>query len=191
MDFFEAPLNDDTSFQQGQFLLAEPFLDDPNFDRTVILLCQHSAQGSFGLILNRPTDILVNEATDLYGIENRLFVGGPVEQNTMHFLHQIAELENALPIAENVFWGGNIEHLRQLAAQGKVTEKNCRFFVGYSGWAEGQLESEVEQSTWIISSVAPQLLFQTDANDLWTNILQQMGGRYKIYANYPPDPRLN
>ncbi len=191
MQFFDSPFNDNNSVQAGFFLLAEPLLDDPNFDRTVILVCQHNEEGSFGLVVNRPTEISVSEATDLLEIENRLFVGGPVEQNTMHYIHTISELEGSLPILDGFFWGGDFEHLQILALKNKIIEQNCRFFVGYSGWSELQLDAELESNTWIISKVNPQIIFEHEPENLWNAILKEMGGKYKIYANYPTDPRLN
>lgn len=191
MQFFDSPFNDDNSIQAGFFLLAEPLLNDPNFDRTVILICQNSPDGSFGLVVNRPTEISVSEATDLVEIENKLFVGGPVEQHTMHFLHAISEIEDSLIISEDIFWGGNFDHLQKLALKGKISEENCRFFVGYSGWSELQLEAELENNTWIISKVNPKIMFEYEPEELWSAILKEMGGKYKIYSNYPTDPRLN
>lgn len=191
MQFFDSPFNDDNSVQAGFFLLAEPLLDDPNFDRTVILVCQHSQEGSFGLVVNRPTEISVSEATDLLEIENLLFVGGPVEQHTMHFLHSIQEIEGSLTISESIFWGGDFDDLQKLALKGNVTEENCRFFVGYSGWSELQLEAELKNNTWIISKVNPKIIFECEPEELWSAILKEMGGKYKIYSNYPTDPRLN
>ncbi|WP_338766830.1 YqgE/AlgH family protein [Bernardetia sp. ABR2-2B] len=191
MQFFDSPFNDNNSVEAGNFLLAEPLLDDPNFDRTVILVCQHSEEGSFGLVVNRQTEISVSEATDLLEIENKLFVGGPVEQNTMHFLHTMTELKESLIISEDIFWGGDFDNLQELALKGKITKQNCRFFVGYSGWSELQLDAELENNTWIISKVNPKIMFQHEPEQLWNAILQEMGGKYKIYSNYPTDPRLN
>lgn len=191
MQFFDSPFNDNNVVQAGFFLLAEPLLDDPNFDRTVILVCQHSEEGAFGLIVNRPTEITVSDATDLLEIENRLFVGGPVEQHTMHFLHTISSLKESLTISEDIFWGGDFEHLQKLALKGEITEENCRFFVGYSGWSELQLEAELENNTWIISKVNPKIMFEHEPQNLWNAILKKMGGKYKVYSNYPTDPRLN
>ncbi len=191
MQFFDSPFNDTNSVEAGFFLLAEPLLDDPNFDRTVILICQHSEEGAFGLVVNRETDISVSEATDLLEIENKLFVGGPVEQNTMHFLHNISQINGSLIISEEIFWGGDFDDLQELALKGKVSEQNCRFFVGYSGWSELQLEAELENNTWIISKVDPKIMFEHEPEELWNAILKEMGGKYKVYSNYPTDPRLN
>ncbi len=191
MQFFDSPFNDNDTIQAGFFLLAEPLLDDPNFDRTVILICQHSQEGAFGLVVNRPTEINVSEATDLLEIENNLFVGGPVEQNTMHFLHTISEIEESLIITDDIFWGGDFDSLQKLALKRKITKQNCRFFVGYSGWSELQLEEELKNNTWIISKINPKIIFQHKPEELWAAILKEMGGKYKVYSNYPTDPRLN
>ena len=191
MQFFDSPFNDNNSVKAGFFLLAEPLLDDPNFERTVILVCQHSEEGAFGLVVNRPTEISVSEAIDLLDIENRLFVGGPVEQHTMHFLHTFTHLQGSLTISEEIFWGGDFDDLQELALKGRIEEENCRFFVGYSGWSELQLEAELKNNTWIISKVNPKIIFEYEPEQLWNAILKEMGGKYKVYSNYPIDPRLN
>lgn len=173
-------------------LVAEPFLPDANFGRTVILVCNHDQEsGAFGLILNKLTDVPVSEVTDMEFLENKIYVGGPVEQNTLHFIHTFKELENAIPLRDGIFWGGNYEHLQQFAQKGKIKPDTCRFFVGYSGWGNQQLEKEIEEKTWIVSYADLSLIFKVNVSLLWREVLQDMGGRYKLFSTFPTNPRLN
>lgn len=180
--------------EKGDLLISEPFLPDPNFQRTVVLVCEHGEDGSFGFVLNKPSllkgsDVL-DEATNF---ENTLYLGGPVQQDTLHFVHrQIPGLEGGAGIAKGVQWGGSFEQLLGLMEAGKLDPQDLKFFLGYSGWSEGQLEEELAQNTWIIyKSATAADIFDTQPDVLWRECLKKMGGKYKILSNYPTDPRLN
>ncbi|MCU0393594.1 MAG: YqgE/AlgH family protein [Thermoflexibacter sp.] len=185
-------LNTDLKVETGYLLISEPFLPDPNFERSVVLICDHKPDtGSFGFILNKPTDISVAELIEAESVQNTVFLGGPVEQNTLHFIHTFDTLEDAIPLKNGVFWGGNFDQLRIYADSGMVNSSNCRFFMGYSGWGKQQLHSELEQNSWIISKINLHQIFQIPPEELWRSILRTMGGRYKVFASFPDDPRLN
>jgi len=190
-EFFKRSLNDSHELASGDFLIAEPMLGDPNFSRSVILVCEHNAEGSFGFVLNKESELTIEDATEEMFSDNILYVGGPVEQNTLHFIHTMPSIENAVPLGDGVFWGGDYNQLQQLNSMGMVSSENCRFFVGYSGWAPGQLKQELEQEAWVIARKSPQILFNESADNLWAELLRGMGERYKLLANYPLDPRLN
>ncbi|MEN7546767.1 YqgE/AlgH family protein [Rapidithrix thailandica] len=192
MHLFDFDFSHNDSVTRGNLLVAEPFLNDPNFCRSVIIMCEHQHEmGSFGLVLNRPTKITIEEVTDNFFLESQLFIGGPVEQNTLHYIHRFGELENAIPLKDGLFWGGDYEQLKAMNLNGELHPENCRFFMGYSGWGEEQLQSELEQHSWIVSDVDLSWVFSQDPKDLWSNVLKRMGGRFKVYSNYPTDPRLN
>jgi putative transcriptional regulator len=179
--------------EKGRLLISEPFLPDPNFERTVVLLCEHNEEGSFGFVLNKPSVLKLGEVMeDLATMESVVFVGGPVQQDTLHFIHRNVSLTNAVEIAQNVFWGGDFEDLLSLTDTKQISANDVRFFLGYSGWGPGQLESEIEQDSWIVCDfVTDQLLFDTEPELLWRRALDNMGGRFSVYSNYPVDPRLN
>lgn len=179
--------------EKGRLLISEPFLPDPNFERTVVLLCEHNEEGSFGFVLNKPSILKVNEVMqDLEGVENLVFVGGPVQQDTLHFIHRNASLENAVEIVEKIYWGGAFENLMAMLESRQITAVDIRFFLGYSGWGPGQLDSELAQDSWIVCDyVTDQLLFDTGPDVMWRKALENMGGRFSMYSNYPVDPRLN
>jgi len=179
--------------EKGRLLISEPFLPDPNFERTVVLLCEHNDEGSFGFVLNKPSILKVSEVMeDLTEMENVVYVGGPVQQDTLHFIHRNATLENAVEIVDRIFWGGAFENLMLMLETKQLTSKDIRFFLGYSGWGPGQLDTELEQDSWIVCDyVSDQLLFDTSADVMWRKALENMGGRFSMYSNYPVDPRLN
>ncbi|MEX2234964.1 MAG: YqgE/AlgH family protein [Cyclobacteriaceae bacterium] len=179
--------------EKGRLLISEPFLPDPNFERTVVLLCEHNEEGSFGFVLNKPSILKVNEVMeDITQLDNLVYVGGPVQQDTLHFIHRNASLENAVEIVNQIFWGGAFENLMLLCETQQMTAKDIRFFLGYSGWGPGQLDSELDQDSWIVCDyVTDQLLFDTGSEIMWRKALENMGGRFSVYSNYPVDPRLN
>ncbi|HEX8040634.1 MAG TPA: YqgE/AlgH family protein [Chryseosolibacter sp.] len=179
--------------EKGRLLISEPFLPDPNFERTVVLLCEHNEEGSFGFVLNKPSILKVNEVMEnMTDLDNEVFVGGPVQQDTLHFIHRNTVLENAVEIVDRIYWGGAFENLMLLYESRQITGKDIRFFLGYSGWGPGQLETELEQDSWIVCDyVTDQLLFDTGSDIMWRKALENMGGRFSMYSNYPVDPRLN
>jgi putative transcriptional regulator len=178
---------------KGRLLISEPFLPDPNFERTVVLLCEHNEEGSFGFVLNKPSLIKVNEVMeDLKNLQEQVFVGGPVQQDTLHFLHRNESVDSASKILDGIFWGGSIESVVLLDDTGQLPGRDIRFFLGYSGWGPGQLDAELKEDSWIVCDyVTPELLFDTDPKLMWKKALGNMGGRFSVYSNYPLDPRLN
>jgi putative transcriptional regulator len=182
-----------TRISKGQLLIAEPFLGDPNFERTVTLICEHSPQGTFGLTLNQPADLRLGDVfgEELYA-DLPLYIGGPVQPDTLHFIHRLGDqVEDTLEIGEGLYWSGDYEQVRTLLNLGKISERDIRFFVGYAGWSAGQLQAEMERDSWIVSQAEPEFLFTTPPEHFWREILKKMNGKYKSLAHYPTDPRLN
>jgi putative transcriptional regulator len=119
-------------------------------------------------------------------------VGGPVEYNTLHFVHRLGDqIPGSVDLGNGIFWAGDFETLQTLLNLNKVDQKDVRFFLGYSGWGEGQLDNEMRQNSWIISQADADLLFESDTETFWRKVLRDMGGGYKVMSNYPIDPRLN
>lgn len=178
--------------RSGLLLIAPPALTDPNFHRAVVLLCEHTEEGSFGLVLNRlldarPADLV--EGMDAY--TGRLGLGGPVQTDTLHYLHRHGEtVTDAQPIIDGVLWGGDFEMIRAMIDAYQTSTGDLRFFLGYAGWSPGQLLDEVEQGGWIVTQAEPDDIFD-ESDALWRQILRRMGGEYAILANFPDDPRMN
>ena len=191
MEFF----NYDTNLkpEKGRLLISQPFLPDPNFERTVVLLCEHNDEGSFGFVLNKSTQLTVDEIFEgINDLHAKVYIGGPVQQNTFHFVHCDPDMENSNEIREGLFWGGNFDQFKIWAQTGNIDEEAYRFFVGYSGWDAGQLEKELESKSWIVAEISdPLSIFTISPEDLWKETLRNMGGRFQVYSGYPTDPRLN
>lgn len=178
---------------KGTMLVSEPYLSDPNFERTIILLCEHNTDGSFGFVLNKPSMATIGDVIEeLKSMDAPVYVGGPVQQDTLHFIHRCHELEDAIEICEGIYWGGNFDSLRRKLDTHLVNIDEVKFFVGYSGWSAGQLEEELKVDSWIVSNeLSSELIFETDHQQMWQKALKVMGGRFSVYSNYPVDPRLN
>lgn len=186
--------DENVSLSAGKLLLAEPFMDDPYFKRSVVLLCRNDKDGVFGLILNRPLDIKLSDAIDdLDFFAAPLFYGGPVAtEDTMHFLHRCGDLiADSQPIADGIFWGGDFEQVKDLIIEERLKPTDIRFYLGYAGWGSEQLAEEVSENSWIIGEPKAADVFDVASDGLWQHILTEMGGKYKIIANYPENPMLN
>ena len=178
----------------GDLLISEPFLLDENFVRSVVLLCDHQPEGCFGLVINKPSILKLQELVhELDFIDKEVFVGGPVDQNTLHYIY-FAEfpIKGSISLGKNLWWGGDFNELKEGIKTKKIDLDSIRFFLGYSGWDEGQLEEELNENTWIICKEAINInSFEYSSDELWKNLLINMGGEFRALSNYPIDPRLN
>ncbi|PSQ69423.1 MAG: hypothetical protein BRD31_05650 [Bacteroidetes bacterium QH_2_64_26] len=178
----------------GTFLISAPMMQDPNFRRSVVLLCEHNDQeGTFGLILNRELDVQLGDVLDAYvTYDPPLYMGGPVQRETLHYLHMRPDdIPGGVGLGDDITWGGNFEVVQELAKGGDAAPDNLRFFLGYAGWGPGQLDAELGEEAWIPAPGAADLVFDTNPNQLWRTILRRMGGEYAVLANFPDDPRMN
>jgi len=179
--------------EAGRILISEPYLPDPNFERTIILLCEHNAEGTIGFVLNKPSSSKLGELiSELPHCENTVGIGGPVQQDTLHYIHRCAEVEGAVQVGDGIFWGGDFEDVIEKLNSNKLEQSDIKFFLGYSGWSPGQLDEELDQNSWIVNGrVTGDLIFDTEASEMWKKTLRQMGGRFSMYSNYPLDPTMN
>lgn len=177
----------------GILLIADPFLKDPNFLRTVVILCEHKEEGSFGLVLNKQIEQKLGELiSGLEGFMLPVYYGGPVQMNTIHFLHQCPDLiPESYKISNDIYWGGNFETVTALIKSNSIDLTKIKFFVGYSGWGDGQLSDELKEKSWLTVSATKSLVFDTQHDNIWKGSLQHLGGEYEIMANFPIDPQLN
>lgn len=177
----------------GKFLVSEPFLSDPYFKRSVVMLSEHNEEGSVGFILNKPTDIKINDAIkDFPKIDSNLYFGGPVQTDSLQYIHKLGDrLEGSRKLLNGVYWGGNFETLKFLIDTKQVSKDDIRFFVGYSGWQPKQLEEEIQEKSWIIAPGKFEFAFFDDPKKLWGDVLRNLGQEFSILANFPEDPSLN
>lgn len=178
---------------KGKLLISEPFLGDPYFKRTVILLCEHNEEGSFGFVLNRFIDMSITKIMKEFpDIETKVGVGGPVQNQNLFFLHTEGELlEGSTEIMDGVFMGGNFDILKIMIESGKIKSENVRFFIGYAGWASNQLDAELREKSWIVAPASKISIMETNNDLLWAESLKKLGKKYAHLANFPENPRYN
>jgi putative transcriptional regulator len=178
---------------RGTLLIANPFLKDPNFIRSVIFLCEHKEEGSFGFVLNKKFPKTLGELIpELKEYKIPVYYGGPVQKDTIHFLHQYPELiPGGEEVLEGVYWGGNFESLVSYIKNNDIDFNKIRFFIGYSGWSEGQLDGELEEKSWLTVDAIRKLIFHKKPEETWKDSLKHLGGDYEMMINFPIDPQLN
>jgi putative transcriptional regulator len=173
---------------RGRLLVATPDLRDPNFSRTVVLVLEHSDEGALGVVLNRPVDLRVDEIlpdwADQVSAPGCLFVGGPVSPSAAIGLGRGPDLPDVL------FDGlGTVDLDRDGAPVPHLSA--LRIFIGYAGWAPGQLGQELEAGGWLVLDLEPDDPFTADPSDLWVQVLRRQGGRTAMFALAPEDPSTN
>ncbi len=181
------------NLSSGTILIADPFLKDPNFRRSVVFLCEHQQEGSFGFIMNRlyhqPVSNLID---DLAGCGFPVYYGGPVQLDTVHFLHQCPQIiQGGTEITDGIFWGGDFEQIVELIQNKIILPSMLRFYIGYSGWTEGQLAGEVKEKSWLTTKGCKKLVFHGDTHKVWPDAIRELGSDYEQLINYPLDPQLN
>jgi putative transcriptional regulator len=177
----------------GILLIADPFLKDPNFLRTVVFLCEHKEEGSFGFVLNRQYQNTLDELIpELEDHKFPVYYGGPVQQDTIHFLHQYPdEIPGGIEVLKGVYWGGDFDLVIDMIKKGTIDPARIRFYIGYSGWSTGQLTTEMTEKTWLTVKATRPLIFHSNYEEIWKDALRQLGGEYEIMINFPIDPQLN
>ena len=178
----------------GKVLLADPFMLDPHFKRSVIALCDHSnGEGTIGFILNKPISSKLSELVEDFPAFNApLFYGGPVATDTVHYIHNVGELlEESEMVMPGLYWGGNFEKLKFLIQSELITEKNIRFFIGYSGWSAGQLRSELKGGSWVVAEMHPNYAFKSKPWTLWKQVMKNKGQIFTVISQIPDSYNLN
>ena len=179
--------------EPGILLIADPFLKDPNFMRTVVFLCEHQEEGSFGFVLNRSYEYTLNElVTGLDDLKIPVYYGGPVQIDTIHFLHQYPDLiPGGYEITDGIYWGGDFETAINLIRNKEIDPHRIRFYIGYSGWGSGQLNDELKEKSWLTAQANRKIIFHKKADEIWKDSLRLLGGDYEMMINFPIDPQLN
>ena len=179
--------------QKGRILISEPFLLDNYFKRSIILLTEHSDEGSIGFVLNKPVSIKLSEIMSGFPDMNTIIsLGGPVQTNTLHYVHTLGDIiPNSIKVIDNIYWGGDFDAVKDLVVSGRLNMTNIRFFLGYSGWQSNQLEEELSENSWIVSDLVPDDIMVPMNKYFWNKTLIRMGSKYRMWANYPENPQMN
>ncbi len=178
---------------RGMILISEPFLYDYYFRRSVVLLAEHNKEGSFGVIINKPMEVNFAEVVkDFPDFEGTVYLGGPVKTDSLFFIHTLGnKIENSMPITKGLFWGGDLERVKEMIFLNHLDDSNIRFFIGYSGWMPKQLDNELKRDSWLVSSMSADEVMHSEPEMMWKKSVLNIGGRYKIWTNFPAEPTLN
>ncbi len=193
IDFFS--IENNKVARQGRVLISEPFLNDTYFKRSVVLLTEHSGEGSVGFVLNKPIDMKVNEViNDFPEIDAPISIGGPVNTNSLHFIHALGEaIPDSVRVCTDIYWGGDFEIVKDLIRGKSIRKDQIRFFLGYAGWSPKQLDNELSENAWVVSELdAGTIMSGTlSKQDLWKTSLKKLGSKYTLWTNFPENPGLN
>ena len=181
------------NIKQGRLLISEPSLSDPTFFKSVVLITHHCINESVGLILNQKTKINLNELIDDIPSSNfPVYIGGPVEKNAIQFIHTIGnKISNAQEIIKGLYWGGDFNKVIELIHQNRISKEEIRFFAGYAGWHENQLNTEIRNNGWITHKSDINLCMKYSDHNLWSTLMKTKKEKYAIWANMPTNPSLN
>lgn len=177
---------------QGNILVALPFLNDGGFKRTVILLAEHSAEGSLGFIMNKPMHLTLKDVlATAKDITYPVYYGGPVSQNQLFYIHTCKYITGSIHIHSNYYWGGSFTELLEGIKSRSIATTEVRFFIGYAGWGAGQLQNEMKEKTWGLLDAHAAELINKHPEDIWPQQLSRLGDNYKVFANISYEPSLN
>jgi putative transcriptional regulator len=180
--------------KKGNILYADPTLNiDLNFNRSVVLIAEKNKLETVGFILNKKSQYSTLDLIPELNENFIIYVGGPVEKDNLYFIHNIPHLiPNSIKIKEKLHWGGNFETVVDLINKKKINKSQIKFFLGYSGWNEGQLDEELKINSWIVSNELGLENIALKTSDLiWKNKLINLGGEYLIWSNSPENPQHN
>lgn len=191
-DIFKIQSNDVLP-SRGKILISEPFLRDATFGRSVILLVDHTEEGSMGLVMNKQLPLLLNDIiTEFkYLDEIPLYKGGPVATDTLFFLHTLDDIPGSICICNGLYLNGDFTLIKRYILQGNKVDGCIRFFLGYSGWESEQLATELKENTWIVSEEDKSYLMKDNIKEMWRKALERLGSKYEAWSRFPQIPAFN
>lgn len=177
----------------GCILVSEPFMHDFYFRRSVVVLADHSDEGTFGLIINKPIDLRFNDVIKGFPqYDGKLYLGGPVKTSNLYFMHTEGhQIEGSMKIMPGLYWGGDIELVKEMLSVNQLNSCNIRFFIGYSGWVARQLDRELDELSWVVTRASAGQLLHSNPDQLWQLALHRLGKDFALWPNFPTDPMLN
>lgn len=179
----------------GSILIASPLLYDYHFARSVVLMITHNSEGSMGIVMNKDFRYHISLNQLVPNLETAplipVYKGGPVDRSTIFFLHTLPDLEGSFPLGNGLFLNGDFERVQQYILAGNPIEGHIRFFAGYAGWNNTQLQKEINEDSWIIGETCKQHLLEENYRELWQTSMNELGNPYRLWAKYPQYPSCN
>lgn len=182
-----------TNIKKGSILISRPSLTLDIFSRSVVLIVDHTDNGTIGFIINKSTEIPINVFVEDIDITEVVYEGGPVDKDNIFYLHRRPDLiENSYQISEGIYWSGDFDDVNNAIKYNLFNKNDIKFFLGYSGWSKNQLFEEIEErKEWEIINNIPIDLFTCNTNEIWKNLMKKLGGENLIWSNTPFDPSMN
>jgi putative transcriptional regulator len=192
LDFFKIKHNNIPP-EKGRVLVSEPFIQDAYFRRSVVLITEHNKDGTLGFVLNNPIEFRVHEIlSDFPKINSLVGVGGPVRTDTVHYLHALGDIiPDSVHVMEDLYWGGDFNAIKSLVSEGIMKASQIRFFVGFSSWYEGQLDRELSEDSWMVTSLDRDSIMNVSESSLWEKVLEKEDKQYQMWTQYPENPLMN
>jgi putative transcriptional regulator len=178
---------------KGRVLIAEPFLQGPYFNRSIVIITEHNREGTVGFVLNKSSELYPDEVIeDLFNFKGELYIGGPVASNTLHYIHTLGDMiPGSIKVSGNLYWGGDFDKIKELINIGRASESCIKFFAGYSGWEPGQLEREIAENSWIVNNIDLKMIMSPNVDNIWKESMERLGDVYKTWSNFPNNPAFN
>lgn len=179
---------------RGKILISEPFLRDDTFGRSVVLLVDHTTEGSMGIVMNKILPLTLNHVIkEFRKVEEdiRVYKGGPIAPDTLFFIHTLSQIPDSLIVRKGLYLNGDFDAIKHYVADGNPIRGHIRFFLGYSGWEEDQLEQEIKGNTWLVGKGEIPDLMNEKVHKLWKSSLGKLGTKYETWSRFPEIPSLN
>jgi len=179
---------------KGTLLVAEPsIIGDVSFNRSVVLLAEHNENGSVGFILNKPLKYSLKDFIPEVNSTLKVYNGGPVEQDNLYFIHKVPQLIiGSIEISNGIYWGGDFKTILGMLENNTLEEGQIQFFLGYSGWSSEQLDQELEENSWVVTTNdTDDSIIGNCCEDFWKEKMIEFGGDYLIWSNSPENPNFN
>lgn len=179
--------------RSGVLLISDPFLKEEFFRRSVVLVCEHDKNGTFGFVLNHYLEEDLHQLDNQFpDIQARVSIGGPVDTTNLFYIHSFSDIEHSFEILEGLYFGGDYEQIQTHLNTEESARHQIRFFIGYSGWAAGQLKEELSENGWIVAdNITMNDILNTADDEFWKHCMEKQGERFKIIANFPINPEKN
>jgi len=180
--------------EKGNILIAEPFLSDIYFDRSVVLLVEHDSNGSMGFVLNKMMpEKMKNFFPEMKDADDiPVFRGGPVGANRLYFIHTLGNtIPGTYEVMDGLYFGGDFDIIKSYIASGNPVEGKIKFFLGYAGWEQNQLDEEIAIHSWLVSKTGQAKIMKSDGEIFWKKSLLDLGDQYKSWTNFPRHPFMN